>query len=36
MAGDGVACSTPLTTFPLLLLSFCAIGSYTQIMKLIE
>lgn len=36
MAGDGVACSNQLIKFPLLLLSGCDIGGYTEIMKLIE
>lgn len=36
MAGDGVACSNQLIKFPLLLLSWCDIGGYTEIMKLIE
>lgn len=36
MAGDGVACSNQLIKFPLLLLSWCDVGGYTEIMKLIE
>lgn len=36
MAGDGVACSNQLIKFPLLLLSWCDIGGYTEVMKLIE
>lgn len=36
MAGDGVACSNQLIKFPLLLLSWCDIGGYTEVMKLFE